>query len=60
MEREAQTFYKRLADMLSLKRDMPYSSLMGWLRCKLSSQPSDLRSEGADPPYTMPSETPQT
>ena len=33
MGREAQTFYKRL---LSLKRDMPYCSLMGWLRCKLS------------------------
>ena len=31
MGREAQTFYKRLADLLSLKRDVPYSSLMGWL-----------------------------
>ena len=36
MGREAQTFYKRLADLLSLKRDVPYCSLMGWLRCKLS------------------------
>ena len=36
MGREAQTFYKRLADLLSHKRDVPYSSLMGWLRCKLS------------------------
>ena len=36
MAREAQTFYKRLVDMLSRKRDLPYSSLMGWLRCKLS------------------------
>ena len=36
MGREAQTFYKCLADLLSLKRDMPYCSLMGWLRCKLS------------------------
>ena len=36
MGREAQTFYKRLADLLSLKRDVPYSTLMGWLRCKLS------------------------
>ena len=36
MGRETQTFYKRLADLLSLTRDMPYSSLMGWLRCKLS------------------------
>ena len=35
MGREAQTFYKRLADLLSLKRDVPYSTLMGWLRCKL-------------------------
>ena len=29
MAREAQTFYKRLADMLSQKRDLPYSSIMG-------------------------------
>ena len=36
MGRETQTFYKRLADLLSLKCDMAYSSLMGWLRCKLS------------------------
>ena len=36
MGRECQTFYKRLADMLSCKRDLPYSSVMGWLRCKLS------------------------
>ena len=36
MGRETQTFYKRLADLLSLKRDVPYCSLMGWLRCKLS------------------------
>ena len=34
--REAQTFYKRLADMLSNRREVPYSTLMGWLRCKLS------------------------
>ena len=25
-----------IADLLSLKRDVPYCSLMGWLRCKLS------------------------
>ena len=38
MAREAQTFYKRLADMLSQKRDVhaPYNTLMGWLRCMLS------------------------
>ena len=36
MRREAQTFYKRLADLLSQKREMAYSSLMGWLRCKTS------------------------
>ncbi len=36
MGREAQTFYKRLADMLAQKREMQYSILMGWLRCKLS------------------------
>ena len=36
MGREAQTFYKCLAELLSLKRDVPYSTLMGWLRCKLA------------------------
>ena len=36
MGREAQTFYKRLADLLSQKREMAYSSLMCWLRCKTS------------------------
>ena len=36
MGRETHTFYKCLADLLSLKHDMPYSSLVGWLRCKLS------------------------
>ena len=36
MRREAQTFYKRLADLLSQKREMAYSSLMRWLRCKTS------------------------
>ena len=34
--REATTFYKRLADLISCKRDKPYSVIMGWLRCKLS------------------------
>ncbi len=34
--KECQMFYKRLADMLSHKRDLPYSNIMGWLRCKLS------------------------
>jgi hypothetical protein len=31
-----ETFYRRLGDMLSYKRDLPYSIIMGWLRCKLS------------------------
>eukprot|EP00731_Ephydatia_muelleri_P019440 Em0012g265a len=35
MGREATTFYKRLADLLSDKQDKAYS-LMGWLRCRLS------------------------
>ena len=34
--REAITFYKRLADMLSQKRQHPYPTVMGWLRCRLS------------------------
>ena len=36
MGREASTFYKRLANMLSQKQDKPYSMVMGWLRCRLS------------------------
>ena len=29
-------FYKRLAYLLSLKREVPYSSVMSWLRCRIS------------------------
>ncbi len=36
MGREAQAFYKRLADKLAQKKEMQYRILMGWLRCKLS------------------------
>ncbi|KAL5489466.1 hypothetical protein EMCRGX_G018560 [Ephydatia muelleri] len=36
MGREATTFYKRLADLLSDKQDKAYSLIMGWLRCRLS------------------------
>ena len=34
--REAATFYKRLADMIAGKQQKPYSTVMGWLRCRLS------------------------
>ena len=36
MGREAATFYKRLANMLTQKRHQPYSTVIGWLRCRLS------------------------
>ena len=36
MGREAATFYKRLADMIARKQQKPYSTVMGWLRCRLS------------------------
>ena len=36
MGREATTFYRRLADMTALKRQQPYSTVMRWLRCRLS------------------------
>ena len=36
MGREAATFYKRLANMISQKQQHPYPSMMGWLRCRLS------------------------
>ena len=32
----ANTFYKRLASMLAEKWNQPYSSTIGWLRCRLS------------------------
>ena len=36
MGREATTFYRRLADMTASKRQQPYPTVMGWLRCRLS------------------------
>ena len=36
MGREAATFYKRLANMISQKQQHPYPTVMGWLRCRLS------------------------
>ena len=33
---EANTFYKRLADLITSKQDKPYSTVMCWLRCRLS------------------------
>ena len=36
MSRAATTFYKRLAAILSEKREIPYSQMMGWIHCQLS------------------------
>ena len=36
LAREATAFYKRLASLLSEKREESYSVTMGWLRCALS------------------------
>ena len=36
MGRAATPFYKRLAAMLSEKRDVPYSKMIGWIRCRMS------------------------
>jgi len=36
MGREATTFFKRLTDMIAQKRQHPYPTVMGWLRCRLS------------------------
>ena len=36
MGRAATTFYKRLASMISEKRDTEYSRTVNWIRCKLS------------------------
>ena len=29
-------FYKRLADLFSVKKSLDYSTVMSWLRCRLS------------------------
>ena len=36
MGRAATVTYKRLASLLAMKRELPYSVIMGWLRCQLS------------------------
>ena len=36
MGREAATFYRRLASLLAVKWDQPYSSTMSWLRCRIT------------------------
>ena len=36
MGKAATTFYKRLASMLSEKRDVPYAKTLNWIRCRLS------------------------
>ena len=36
MGKLAQTFYRRLASMLSEKRNTNYSVTLGWLRCQIS------------------------
>ena len=36
MGKAASTFYKRLASMLSEKRDVSYGKTMNWIRCHLS------------------------
>ena len=36
MGKAASTFYKRLASMLSEKKDISYEKTMNWIRCRLS------------------------
>ena len=36
MARECSTFYRRLADMISIKQDKPYSLVVSWLHTRLS------------------------
>ena len=35
MGKQATVFYKRLASLLALKKDQPYSHVIGWIRCRL-------------------------
>ena len=37
MAKQSTTFYKRLASLLADRWEQPYSSTLGWLRCRLSS-----------------------
>ena len=36
MGKEATVFYRRLADLLSRRNNMPYSTTLAWMRCALS------------------------
>ena len=36
MGKAATTFYERLSSMFSEKRDVPYSTILGWVRCRLT------------------------
>jgi len=38
MGKTATIVYKRLANLLSIQRNIPYPTLMGWLRCTLPPQ----------------------
>ena len=56
MGREATTFYKRLADLIAQKRQHPYPTVMGWLRCRLSFaslEPLSCVFEAADLLFTV-------
>ena len=35
MGKAATAFYKRLASLIAVKREQPYSSTLSWLRCSL-------------------------
>ncbi len=52
--REATTFYKRLADLITSKQQKHYTNVMGWLRCRLSfaTQRSAIVCVRASPPAT--------
>ena len=36
LAKEGTTFFKRIADAIAEKRKLPYSKVMGWLRCRIS------------------------
>ena len=59
MGKEAATFYKRLGDLIAQKRQKPYATVMGWLRCRLSfaSLRASIMCIRVDPPFIAPSKT---
>ena len=57
MGKQTTVFYKRLASLLILKKDQPYSHVIGWIRCHLGFtlfRQGPLQDSSPVPPIPMP------